>query len=176
MPIIVEDGTIVPGANSYGTREGATEYLVARGHVEWPTLTEEQQDALLIRAGDVLNSYGLKGSPVDPFHTMTMPRIGLEVAPGVGVPQTVIPSQFVRAQYEIAGAMASSQEDPLEKVDRSAGAITSVSVAGAVSVGYSAPDANQYSGATGFPAVDALLAPFLSNQGGSFFAVEIGRG
>ena len=176
MLLIVEDGSIVPGANSYGTRERAGEYLGARGHVEWPTLTEEQQDATLIRAADVLNSYGLKGAPVDYFHSMTMPRVGLEFAPGVPVPEDFIPQQFERAQFEIAGAIAVSETDPLEAVDRSKGAVTSESVSGAVSISYAEPAKAAYDGPTGFPAVDALLKPFLAASGGGFTIIEKGRG
>jgi hypothetical protein len=54
MAFIVEDGTGVLNANSYGTVEGADAYFAERGNGEWSALTTQRKQECLILATDYM--------------------------------------------------------------------------------------------------------------------------
>ena len=56
MPLIVEDGTLPAGANSFASVADADAYHAARLTAAWTDeLAEAQKEAALIRASDWLN-------------------------------------------------------------------------------------------------------------------------
>ena len=71
MALIVENGSGVFGANSYGTIEECTSYLEDRGDTSWAltgTLTEAQKSAALIQATDYIEKkYGTRFSGIRSF-------------------------------------------------------------------------------------------------------------
>ena len=177
MPIslIVEDGSVMQNANTYVGIEYADSYLAQRGASEWADKEDDDKAAALIRASDTLNSFKWNGVTVEPGRIMAWPRKHMLFTDKSPVQENFIPEQIKSAQCEIAADILLNGADPLAPVDASRGAVTSESV-DVISIAYATPETNNYSGATGYPAVDGLLRPFLSGGEGRFGIVELGRG
>lgn len=177
MPItlIVEDGTMPDGANTYADMATVDAYYAGRGKAAWAGKSEDERAAAIIRAADVLNSYQWKGVSTVPGRIMAWPRAGAAYADGTAVSESIVPVQVVQAQCELAGGILLNGADPLAAVDKSKGAVTSEKV-DTLAVTYADPQTSAYTGATGFPFVDGLLKPFLGNNSGRFSIVEVGRG
>lgn len=175
IPLIVEDGSMKDGANTYATTAQADAYLAARGAEKWAELDDDGKTIALIRAADTLNSYNWKGVTAKPGRVMTWPRKGVAYADGTPVKEDEVPLQIVNAQCELAGAIVTNEADPLAPVDTTVGAVTSEKV-DVIAVSYAEPDSNAYTGITGYPAVDGLLKQFLRGGSGRFGVVEVGRG
>jgi hypothetical protein len=80
-PLIVEDGTIIAGANSYITLANADAYHDARGNSTWIDAEEKEREEALIKATDYLiqkyrNCW--KGIRVDEDQTLDWPRAGVQ--------------------------------------------------------------------------------------------------
>jgi hypothetical protein len=177
MPIslIIEDGAMPTGANVYADIAYADGYLASRGVSAWADADDDTKLAALVRAADTLNSYRWKGITVAPGRIMAWPRKGMAYAEGTPVPDNIVPAQVANAQCELAGSILADEADPLAPVNTSQGAVVSEKV-DVIAVSYAAPDTNAYSGKTGYPAVDALLRPFLAGGSGKFGIVEMERG
>lgn len=105
MTIIVEDGTIVAGANSYATATQANDYFLQRGTVS--TIT----DADMIKSAQFVDTrYGrvYKGSLVDAAsQPMLFPRTSFTDNLGRPVNTGTIPLCLIESQYQ--AALLSSQ-------------------------------------------------------------------
>lgn len=140
MPIIVEDGTMPEGANSYAALDMADAYLVPRGL--WPetSVTEDpdagtptpdavmvaRKESALLRATDYLNGLAWKGALPDWQRVMAWPRTGVTLPTGsVYVPDNTVPVAVTAACIEMA-ALVFGGDDPLAVVDRG-GLVTSES-------------------------------------------------
>ena len=150
MAIIIEDGTIVAGANSYASEAELTAFAAERG----ATLTGAA-DVLLIKAMDYVESFrkAFQGSKVDAAQPLQWPRSGAYVD-GYPIPTTEIPVDLKRAQMQAAIESDSTDLNPntgqavkREKVD-------------VIEVEYESGGANQ---APTFRKVDAYLEPLLSS-------------
>lgn len=97
--LIIEDGTMPEGANSYASITDADAYLVPRGL--WPADNGEEQTAkktaALLRAADYLNTLQWIGDSVDAMRLMAWPRQGDGLTPGL------VPPQVKAACIELAG-------------------------------------------------------------------------
>lgn len=117
MPLIVEDGTMPEGANTYASVADADAYLLSRGVSGWaappssdlePDPQLSAKEAALIRSADYLNGLKWKGEKIEYDWPMAWPRAG--VPTGVknihGVMQFVacdtVPSAVKRACIELA--------------------------------------------------------------------------
>ena len=175
IDLVVEDGTMPDGANTYADIDFADAFLASRGAAEWAVADEDTKAAAIIRATDTLNSYRWKGLPVEDTRIMAWPRTGVVYASGAGVPADTVPIQVKNATCELAGNIVATHTDPLAQIDASVGAVTSEKV-DVIGVSYAAPETNAYTGKTGFPFIDALLRPFLKSNGKGLSVVELGRG
>lgn len=113
--IVVEDGSIVAGANSYSTREAASAYHAARDNSAWFNLTSAQMDAALIRASDYLTqkyTARWKGIRINLTQPMDWPRAGV-VTQDFRDPTTG-PSSIIRDQLSF---LFPEDEVPQEVVD-----------------------------------------------------------
>lgn len=54
MAVIVEDGTIVAGANSYASVDDANEYLTARNRAAWASADNSLKEAAILQATDYI--------------------------------------------------------------------------------------------------------------------------
>lgn len=125
MAIIVEDGSNVPGANSYGDVAGLTAYAAARGI----TLVGDLE-ALLIRSMDQLEGEYWKGRRSNSDQALSFPRYGICID-GEILDSDEIPKQLVEGQYELAISLDGGV-DPLADSDRVKSSVT----VGPISVSY----------------------------------------
>lgn len=192
MALIVEDGSMPEGANSYVSLEEADAYLTARN--VWAVTDDEslvsQKEAALIRAFDALNTLSWKGSLPDWQRTVAWPRAevpvpGVQVKPGAEpefLPADMVPRAVQQAQIELAGLIYGGH-DPLAPVERGGKVISysestkegDLDVVGGDSESHSVTYAEAAPVETYLPAVYGLLTPFLSKIPGRTEAFVVGR-
>ena len=115
MAIVVEDGTIVAGANSFVSVADCDTYHAARNNADWIALgTADKEKHLLVAAAYVCNGqiYVYDGaSIVDGAHSLVWPRSGAQYAQGgsdiaeTAVPVELIDAQCVAAELSRAGRL-----------------------------------------------------------------------
>ena len=101
--LVLEDGSVVAGANSYADRTFADVYFANRLEGRW-TGNEETKDAALIRAtGWIEKRYGekWKGARVDSTQLLGFPRKGF-LLHGFDIDQEAIPAELKEATCEYA--------------------------------------------------------------------------
>lgn len=174
MPLIVETGAGIPGANSFVDAAYADAYFAARAISAW-TGDASAKEAALVRGGQYLNGLRWQGSQVDFRHIMCWPRYGVPVADcnGPAYPGATfsaasiyglywnnneIPEQVRFAQCEAALRYLTGT-DMLPDLDRG-GQIVMKRVEGAVTTQY----ANGAPAGKVFQAVNRLLQPFLKSS------------
>lgn len=97
--IIVETGSIVPGANSFVSRADYIAYAAGFGIV---IPDNESADIELINAGMFINGQEcIKGTPVSRDQTMAFPRRGVKID-GWEWSDTEIPRQVILCQMQLA--------------------------------------------------------------------------
>lgn len=99
MPLIVEDGSGVTNANSYGDLIGARAYAADRGVVL--STDDDVVTSQMINAMDYLESKDYLGAPISFTQPLSWPRKQLQYDPDTPVPEDVIPPQLVDAQYQL---------------------------------------------------------------------------
>lgn len=179
--LIVEDGTMPEGANTYVSLEDVDAYLVPRGL--WETTPDDagdsviaKKEAAIIRAFDAMNTLNWVGDVPDWQRVTAWPRQNVPM-PGVMpkpgeeptfLPADMVPRAVVQAQMELAGLIYGGL-NPLAPVERG-GKIVSMSesskegdvdVIGGDSKSYSVTYAESAPVETYFPAVYGILGPYL---------------
>jgi len=109
--IIIEDGTVVPGANSYASEAELTTYAADRGI----TLTAAT-DVLLIKAMDYIESLSFIGTKYSKSQALQWPRSNVYIDGFYFVP-TIIPPALKTGQIATALAI-DSENSPLATVER----------------------------------------------------------
>ena len=109
--IIIEDGTVVPGANSYASEAELTTYAADRGVV----LTAAT-DVLLIKAMDYIESLSFIGSKGSEGQPLQWPRKDVYID-GFYAGSTTIPAALKTGQIATALAI-DSENSPLANVER----------------------------------------------------------
>lgn len=198
MLLIVEDGTMPEGANSYVGLDEAEAYLSARGLWDvTPSVddgaggqipdaaTVDKKTTVLIRAADALNILKWRGELPDWQRLLAWPRIRV-LLPGSCtqfLPEGTIPPVVPRAQMELAALLYAGTSDPLAPVKYN-GRITAVSesekegdldVIGGDSKSYSLTFAGGVSAEAYLPSVYGLLAPWLAEIPGKSGGLSVGR-
>jgi hypothetical protein len=167
----VEDGSGVPGANSYATVEYAVSYFAERGRsVEFDGTTEQQQ-GWLVQATDYIELFRSRFLSTQYLATQSLgfPRALLVGAAGTSdnlVTDAWMPEQLVKATCEYAAKAKLGPLAPAPTVDATGHSV----VMTARKVG---PLERQYAVVPGsrprtfrsYPAADALLAPLLRSAG-----------
>lgn len=159
MALTVEDGTIVTGADSYGTVAGLRTYAAARGATV--PAADAACEVLMIKAMDVLENEfkGMyQGLKVNNVQGLNWPRSGV-VVDGYEVSYTSIPTNLINAQY--AFAIEANLTDLMPNDDRK-GAVISEKVEGAVEVHYS--DRGKSLSTKAFAKPTAILRPLLKTN------------
>ena len=102
--LIVEDGSIIAGANSFISLVDARAQALTLG-LTLP-VDDDEADIALINAGRYVNAQepSLQGKRVSPDQTMCFPRSGV-VKYGFEIDDDVIPSDVICAQLEAAAAI-----------------------------------------------------------------------
>lgn len=99
MALLVEDGTGVPNANTYGTIAGARSYASDRGI----TLSADDDvvSSQLILAMDYLEGQDYVGRPVSFTQALSWPRTQVQFDPDNPFPDDEIPPQLINAEYQL---------------------------------------------------------------------------
>jgi hypothetical protein len=161
MALVVEDGSIVDGANSYNTRAEIIAYALAR-KVTLPDSIDTDADA--INAMDYLLRYDArwKGELVSPgVQDLAWPRACVKIG-SYDFPKTEIPAGLKSAQAQLA--IYSSQGIVLLPVS-GAEAFVKREKLGPIETEYSETIALNSGNTPDFPAVDALLAGLIDGGG-----------
>jgi len=167
MSLIVEDGTIVPGAESLTSVAEATAYHAARGNTAWDALaTDTIREQCLRKGTDFMRqAYRSRwqGVKVDEDQALDWPRYDV-VVDGYVIDSDIVPAEVKNACAELA--LRASEGDLL--ADQSQGVIREK--VGQIEVEYdrSSPQQARYS------AIDAMLSPYLL-AGGSGTSMRIIR-
>lgn len=167
MSLIVEDGTNVPGAESYASVNDADVYFDNRGVTIWSNLTIQEKEQALRRATDyMLERYRLrwKGGRIHFKQPLDWPRQGVSLEDFNGIPQmyyaylvpyNVVPVEVKNACAELAlRASINALNDDLQQnvLEEAVGPITT-------KYDPNSPQIPRY------VKIDQLLAPFLVNGG-----------
>lgn len=179
--LIVEDGTMPEGANTYVSLELADAYLAPRGL--WETTPDDagdsviaKKEAAIIRAFDALNTLNWAGDVPDwqrvtAWPRQNVPMPGVKPKPGeepIFLTADMVPRAVVQAQMELAGLIYGGL-NPLAPVERG-GKVVSMSesskegdldVIGGDSKSYSVTYAESAPVETYLPAVYGILGPYL---------------
>lgn len=179
--LIVEDGTMPEGANTYVSLADVDAYLVPRGL--WETTPDDagdsviaKKEAAIIRAFDAMNTLNWAGDVPDwqrvtAWPRQNVPMPGVKPKPGeepTFLPADMVPRAVVQAQMELAGLIYSGL-NPLAPVERG-GKVVSMSesskegdldVIGGDSKSYSVTYAESAPVETYLPAVYGILGPYL---------------
>lgn len=101
MPItlVIEDGSGVTGANTYGDVAGARSYATDRGIVL--NADDEIVKSQLIKAMDYLEGLDYLGKEVSYFQALSWPRSGLQFDPDTPFPSNEIPPNLIKAEYQL---------------------------------------------------------------------------
>lgn len=100
MALVVEDGSIVADANTYGTEEGLIAYATARGI----TITTDKEEEYLIRAMDVIEYLPLPGIKYTEDQALQFPRSYFYIDRFL-IGTDEIPNLLIECQYEAAIAI-----------------------------------------------------------------------
>lgn len=179
--LIVEDGTMPEGANTYVSLTDVDAYLVPRGL--WETTPDDagdsviaKKEAAIIRAFDAMNTLNWAGDVPDwqrvtAWPRQNVPMPGVKPKPGeepTFLPADMVPRAVVQAQMELAGLIYGGL-NPLAPVERG-GKVVSMSesskegdldVIGGDSKSYSVTYAESAPVETYLPAVYGILGPYL---------------
>lgn len=111
MSLIIEDGSMPPGANSYASVTDGDAWHGSRGSGTWPTSLESGDDpeqaakeAALILATDYLNGLGWNGRRAPGGRVMAWPRLGAVDTDGYDVAEGTVPEAVKSACCYLAGA------------------------------------------------------------------------
>ncbi|MDD2966608.1 MAG: hypothetical protein PHN64_03815 [Desulfovibrionaceae bacterium] len=175
MPmLIVEDGTIVNGANTYASLADADAYCLARGL--WvdsgaDAVAISKKETALIRAADWLNGMDWKGAPVDALREMAWPRDGVHLGQRIEVDNNIVPPQVVTACIEAAAIFYGGESDPFAPQEHG-GAIAAHSETVAV-ISESTTYREGAPAETAYKAVTARLRLFLASVDGESVGTRI---
>ena len=118
MALIKEDGSIVPGANSYADIADADAFQADRGRQAWLDATDEVKDAALVRATDYIDGrWELKfsGKPLGDVQDLPWPRECVRYpATGNPFPNDEVPEDIVSATILYADQVIGPTGDDLE--------------------------------------------------------------
>lgn len=135
MALIIEDGSIVSGANSYATVSGANAYFTALGDTRWTTgRTDTQREQAILKGMKYIEGLNWKGTTVSGTQPLQFPRTGLTDRDGRDVDEDTVPNVVIKALYE-ASVRAISGEDLLPDLPR--GGRVSAEQVGSISRAYS---------------------------------------
>lgn len=166
ISIVVEDGSKVPGANSYVSVADARTYAANRG-IELPS-EDDELAAMLIRSTDYLEAQACRfqGRRASSSQSLEWPRVGVVLGCDE-VPSNVIPKSLVGAQVQLAIAINDGFDlqpniSPQDYVTREKVGPIETEYADPTKVGIMPT----------FTAVNALLAPLFGECAANKFALR----
>lgn len=165
MALIVEDGTVVAGAESYITVANATTYFSNRGIATWAALASDtvREQALRKATDYMVQAFKgrWKGLIVEEAQALDWPRTGVFVD-GYELDSDSVPEQVQRACAELA--LKASAADLLADQEQ----LIVREKIGPIETEYDkySPQAKRY------PVIDKMLGPYLSGMSGANVRLE----
>jgi len=101
MAIIVEDGSIVSGANSYTTVSGVDSYATDYGYTDWTAVSSTIKTQSLLRAMRYIEGLSFKGIRQTEGQALEFPRSDLYDKDGYLIEENTIPLSIVKALCEV---------------------------------------------------------------------------
>ena len=160
MTIVVEDGSIVTGANSYVSEAELEAYSLARG----VDLSAEDTEMLLIKAMDYIESLNYQGRKVEADQPLQWPRSFVRVDFYL-LPDDEIPQLLKNGLMQTAMSIFNSV-DPLADIGR----VTSSETVGPISVTYEKGQSQ-----TIVQKINVQLQKLLSSADSGAFGFEVRR-
>ena len=105
MPLTVEDGTGLPGADSYESLVELTAYHASHGNADWAALAEAEQERCARAATEYLDAvYGrrLKGMRTTEDQPLFWPRDSVYDADDYLIDDNIVPAKWKSAHAELA--------------------------------------------------------------------------
>lgn len=105
MAFVVEDGTVVTGANAYITTAFADAYFASRGNQIWVNLARSQKEQAIVQATDYIQyrwGRGLRGDAATSLQLLVFPRI---YSYG-GLPLLPVEVKYATAEYAVRASQA----------------------------------------------------------------------
>lgn len=132
MPsLIIEDGSVVAGADSFVS---AADLILFAGQYGLAIPTDEiSQEALLRRAALAMQAIAWKGTVTDPLQPLVWPRTDVLVN-GAFIASNVIPGRIVNGQMMLVAEIHAENQ---QAVATEKGAVIEETVSGAVTIKYS---------------------------------------
>lgn len=158
--IVVEDGSIVPNANSYVSVVDFLSYAEMNGY---DLETDNSVPVYLIKAMNYLESKNYKGLPVSSTQSLKWPREGAYIIceqPDVLYPSDSIPANLIKAQMQLA-LLVSDGIDLMPTI--SSESFVKMEKVGPLQTEYSDAAAENISMRPVFPLVDSLLQCMITN-------------
>lgn len=114
--IIVEDGTVVSGSNSYTTVSGITSYATDYGLTDWTdtSVTDTIREQAVFKSMRYLESLPWKGIKSVQGQNLEWPRYNVYDRNGYLIEDTDIPQAVINAQCEIAVLMLPGSDVDLQ--------------------------------------------------------------
>lgn len=140
MTIIVENGSIVPNANSYITVSGVDSYCSAMGYDAWTTTSSGIKEQSLLKAMRYIDGLRWKGIKYTQDQYTSWPRDDVYDVDERLVPYTVIPIKVIEAVCEACVLSLPTSEFNLEPTITKDDYKTSEAVASVVSNTYVVTD------------------------------------
>jgi hypothetical protein len=160
--MILEDGTGVPGANSYATEDAADDYFDDRANTDWATSTADKE-AALIRASAAIDARYWSQFSGDRLmgrdQGLEWPRANATDIDGNPLPSDELPIELVQATFEMAVRELLNPGSGAPDLTR---AVRSVH-AGSVSVDFAANALPT----TQFTIIDGILSRLIGGAGAS---------
>lgn len=101
MALIVEDGSVVTGAESYVDIEYIDNYLSNRGYTAWTTLSDVVKETAIRRAIVFIEGFSFLGSRSSDSQVLEFPREGIYYPSGIEM-IGVVPNEIKNALCEAA--------------------------------------------------------------------------
>lgn len=158
VELVVEDGTIVSGANSFVSESEIVAYALARG-TNLPHTTDDELDAIAvlgIKAMDYLVIQPWRGEPVSDTQTTPFPRKNIGVTPPF--PDNRVPEPVRQAQLQLTVLVNAGVE--LIPMSSGVGFLVKEKI-GPIENVYSEKVGISENGLPILPGIEAILGPWL---------------
>ena len=168
--IVVEDGTVVSGSNSYTTVSGITVYAEDYGLSAWTStdITDTMREQAVFKSMRYLEALPWKGTKYSADQNLEWPRSYVYDRNGYLVDDDVVPQAVINAQCEIAVLCLPTSDVDLQPSYTKDDYLTEVSIAGATTEKWNP------NGATRKPQITAVK-DILTGLIGSSSAVPVER-
>lgn len=132
--IIVEDGTVVSGSNSYITVSGIGIYAEDYGLDSWSssTITDTMREQAVFKSMRYLEGLSWNGTKASQDQSLQFPRVDLFDSNGFLIPNDTVPQAVINAQCEIAVLCLPDSEINLQPNQTRDDYVNSTGITGAV--------------------------------------------